>query len=50
MTHHEVEILEYVTEEGKNVFRSWLHALKDKAARARIRQETLGTAKLLAKG
>lgn len=37
MNDRKIEILEYVTEDGKNVFRSWLHALKDKTARARIR-------------
>lgn len=37
MSAQKVEILEYVTEDGRNVFRSWLHALKDRAARARIR-------------
>ncbi len=37
MTETQIELLQYVTEEGKNTFQSWLHKLKDKAARARIR-------------
>jgi putative addiction module killer protein len=37
MNNHKVEILEYVAEDGRNTFRSWLHALKDRSARARIR-------------
>jgi putative addiction module killer protein len=32
-----IEVREYVTSEGKNVFRTWLDKFKDKAARARIR-------------
>lgn len=32
-----IEILEYVNEDGKNVFHEWLRSLKDRAARARIR-------------
>ena len=30
-------LLEYVTAEGKNPFRKWLHALRDIGARAKIR-------------
>lgn len=37
MAETQIELLEYVTEEGKNTFKSWLHKLKDRAARARIR-------------
>ena len=37
MNGPQIKLLEYVTEEGNNVFRTWLHKLKDKAARARIR-------------
>jgi len=37
MTEAQVELQEYLTEEGKNPFRSWLIKLKDRAARARIR-------------
>lgn len=32
-----IEILEYLTEEGKNPFREWLEGLKDREGRARIR-------------
>jgi putative addiction module killer protein len=32
-----IEILEYVNENGKNVFHEWLCSLKDKRARARVR-------------
>ncbi len=37
MAETQIELLEYVTKEGKNTFKSWLHKLKDRAARARIR-------------
>lgn len=37
MNEPQIKLLEYVTKEGKNVFRTWLHKLKDKAARARVR-------------
>ena len=37
MNDSQIELLEYVTEDGKNVFRSWLKKLKDRVARARIR-------------
>jgi putative addiction module killer protein len=37
MNDIQTEILEYVDENGKNIFRAWLRSLKDKVARARIR-------------
>ncbi len=37
MNELQIEILEYVNEDGKNVFHEWLRSLKDKTARARIR-------------
>lgn len=37
MNEPQIKLQEYVTEEGKNVFRTWLRKLKDKTARARIR-------------
>lgn len=37
MRELQTEILEYVNEDGKNVFHEWLRSLKDTAARARIR-------------
>ncbi len=37
MNDYKIELLEYVNEDGKNVFHEWLLKLKDKAARARIR-------------
>ncbi len=37
MNDRKIQLLEYINENGKNVFRSWLHSLKDKVARARIR-------------
>jgi len=37
MTERVIEILEYLTETGKNPFRTWLEGLKDRQARARIR-------------
>lgn len=37
MTEPQIKLLEYVTEDGKNIFRTWLRKIKDKAARARIR-------------
>ncbi len=30
-------LLEYLTSDGKNAFRDWLHALRDVRARARVR-------------
>lgn len=32
-----IEVLEYLTEEGRNLFRDWLETLDDREARARIR-------------
>ncbi|HRW50492.1 MAG: type II toxin-antitoxin system RelE/ParE family toxin [Caldilinea sp.] len=32
-----VEVLEYLTTDGRNPFREWLEALKDREARARVR-------------
>lgn len=32
-----IEILEYLTENGRNPFRKWLEALRDRQARAKIR-------------
>ena len=37
MTEHVIEVLEYLTETGRNPFRNWLESLKDRQARARIR-------------
>lgn len=37
MIETKIELLEYVTEDGRNPFRKWLLSLKDRAARARIR-------------
>ena len=37
MNTPQIRLLEYVTEDGKNVFRSWIRRLKDNTARARIR-------------
>ena len=31
------QVFEYVTEDGKNPFREWLHSLKDVRARAQVR-------------
>ena len=33
----ERELREYLTETGRNPFREWLHSLRDRQARARIR-------------
>ena len=41
MNKPQVKLLEYVTREGKNVFRTWLHKLSDKAARARVRMNRI---------
>jgi putative addiction module killer protein len=32
-----IELLEYLTEDGDNLFHNWLNSLKDRFARARIR-------------
>ncbi|XOF34389.1 MAG: type II toxin-antitoxin system RelE/ParE family toxin [Candidatus Electrothrix sp. YB6] len=37
MDTSKIELLEYVSDDGKNIFRTWLRKLKDSTARARIR-------------
>ena len=37
MSGHHIEILEFITEDGKNPFHDWLNTLKDRVARAKIR-------------
>ena len=37
MNKNPIELLEYLTEDGRNPFREWLEGLKDRRARARIR-------------
>lgn len=37
MSAPSVEVLEYLTEDGRNPFREWLEALNDREARARVR-------------
>ena len=37
MNAPKIKLLEYVIQDGKNVFRTWIRNLKDKTARARIR-------------
>ncbi len=37
MNDPQIEILEYLTEDGQNPFRKWLEGLRDRQARARIR-------------
>jgi putative addiction module killer protein len=37
MDEPQIQILEYITEDGKNVFRNWLLKLRDVTVRARIR-------------
>jgi len=37
MTEHGIEVLEYLTDNGRNPFREWLEGLKDRMARARVR-------------
>lgn len=37
MDDSKVQLLEYITEDGGNLFHSWLKSLKDRVARARIR-------------
>ena len=37
MNKPQIRLLEYVTEDGKNIFRTWLRKLQDNTARARIR-------------
>ena len=37
MSNTPVEVLEYLTSDGKNPFRDWLDGLRDRQARAKIR-------------
>ena len=37
MVDETIEVLEYVTEDGRNPFRAWLEGLRDRQARARVR-------------
>ena len=37
MDDSQIEILEYLTEHGRNPFRKWLEKLRDRQARAKIR-------------
>ena len=37
MSDTPIELLEYLTDHGRNPFRDWLEGLKDRQARARIR-------------
>ncbi len=37
MNETQIELLEYLTEEGRNPFREWLEGLRDRQARAKIR-------------
>jgi len=37
MNTPQIRLREYITEDGKNVFRTWIRELKDSTARARIR-------------
>ena len=37
MNNIKMQLLEYITEDGKNPFHKWLNSLKDRADRARIR-------------
>ena len=37
MSDRRIEILEFVTEDGKNPFHNWLNSLKDRVARAKVR-------------
>jgi putative addiction module killer protein len=37
MSDTPIQLLEYLTENGRNPFRKWLEGLKDRQARARIR-------------
>lgn len=34
---NEIELLEFITDDGRNPFREWLHGLRDAHTRARIR-------------
>ena len=37
MNDTQIELLEYLTENGRNLFRKWLEGLRDRQARAKIR-------------
>ena len=37
MTDHAIEVLEYLTEDGRSPFREWLLELRDQEARSRVR-------------
>lgn len=37
MNDPQIELLEYLTESGRNPFRKWLEGLRDRQARAKIR-------------
>ena len=37
MEESHISLVEYLKEDGKNVFRTWLRKLKDQMARARVR-------------
>lgn len=37
MNNSQIELLEYLTEDGQNPFRKWLEKLRDRQARAKIR-------------
>jgi putative addiction module killer protein len=37
MDDSNIQLLEYVTEDGENPFHNWLNSLKDRATQARIR-------------
>lgn len=37
MSDTNIELLEYLTDQGQNPFRDWLEGLRDRQARARIR-------------
>ena len=37
MSDHKIELLEYITEDGRNPFYKWLNSLEDRVARARVR-------------
>ena len=37
MDDSQIQLLEYITEDGENPFHKWLNSLKDLSARARIR-------------
>jgi putative addiction module killer protein len=37
MNDSQIQLLEYITEDGENPFHKWINSLKDPSARARIR-------------